>query len=123
MAIAQTVNQYSNSSTTGDTILKSSVSNNLILQSGTGTSAITINQSNDILLNNTTTCLSSLNVSGIIFGLNIPKKSEFTIILSGSSTIGSTLYNRYDLDLTQYTKYITTCTFGHVLDMTAAAQH
>ena len=57
LAIAQTVIQYSNSSTTGDTILKCGVSNNLILQSGTGTSAITINQSNDILLNNTTTCL------------------------------------------------------------------
>ena len=30
LAIAQTVNQYSNSSTTGDTILKSGVSNTLI---------------------------------------------------------------------------------------------
>ena len=33
------------------------VSNNLILQSGTGTSAITINQSNNILLNNATSAL------------------------------------------------------------------
>ena len=57
--------------------------------------------------NNQVTCLSSLNVSGNIFGLNIPKKSEFSVILTGTFTIGSSLYSRYDIDLTQYTKYIT----------------
>ena len=39
--------------------------------------------------------------------MNIPKKSEFSVILTGTFTIGSSLYSRYDIDLTQYTKYIT----------------
>ena len=66
-----------------------------------------LNVSGNTTLNNQVTCLSSLNVSGNIFGLNIPKKSEFSVILTGTFTIGSSLYSRYDIDLTQYTKYIT----------------
>ena len=64
------------------------------------------------IFNNQITMLSSINVSGIVtfnnnvYALNLPKKSEFTISLSGSYTTNSTS-NRYELDLTQYTKYIT----------------
>ena len=46
-------------------------------------------------------------MTGNVFGANIPKKSEFTITLGGLATIGSKTYSRYDLDLTQYTKFIT----------------
>ena len=51
--------------------------------------------------------LNDLNIIGNAYATNIPKKSQFTIVLNGSYTIGSTSYSRYDIDLTKYTKYIT----------------
>ena len=65
LAVAQTLNQFSLSVITGDTVLRCNGSNNLILQAGAGTSALTINPSNNILLNTPTTCVSSLNINGI----------------------------------------------------------
>ena len=80
--------------------------------------ANSLNVSGTSIFNNQITMLSSLNVSGVatfnnnVYALNIPKKSAFTISLNSSFTIGSKLYHRYDLDLTQYTKYITVGLLG-----------
>ena len=52
LALSQRVNQFSNSAITGDTVLRTNSTNSLILQTGSGTSAISINPSNNIIMFN-----------------------------------------------------------------------
>ena len=55
----------STSAMIGDSIIRSANGNKLILQSGAGSNALYIDQYNNVVLDNPTTCLSTLNVSGI----------------------------------------------------------
>ena len=64
LAVSQTVNQFSNSAITGDTVLRANSTNSLIFQTGAGTSAISINPSNNIIMFNASTHSSTLFVSG-----------------------------------------------------------
>ena len=54
----------STSSIIGDKAIRSAASNRLSLKSGTASAAIYIDQNNNGVLDNPSTCLSTLNVSG-----------------------------------------------------------
>ena len=86
LGVAGGTGQYSTSAIQNDMILRTIPTTNLILQSGGGASAITINPSNNILLYNSTTVLSSLNVSGIT------NLSNATTCLSSLNVSGNTTF-------------------------------
>ena len=79
----------------------------------------TLNISGIAILNNTISCLSSLNISGNttinsnlnilgkVYAVNLPNVSNFLISFNTTCTVGSSSYYKYDIDLTKYTTYIT----------------
>ena len=54
----------STSAAIGDTVIRSPASNRLLLQSGAASAALYVDDYNNVVLGNPTTCLSTLNVSG-----------------------------------------------------------
>jgi hypothetical protein len=54
----------STSAIIGDTVIRSAASNRLLLQSGASSAALYIDNYNNVVLDNPTTCLSTLNISG-----------------------------------------------------------
>jgi hypothetical protein len=75
------------------------LSNNTTLVSSLNVSGLTT-------LSNNTTINGSLNVVGSMFSNNINTQKAFNINIITPSQIGSTVYYRYDLDLTKYTTFI-----------------
>ena len=75
------------------------LSNNTTLTSSLNVSGLTT-------LSNNTIINGSLNVVGSMFSNNINTQKAFNINITTPSQIGSTVYYRYDLDLTKYTTFI-----------------
>ena len=71
---------YSSSAAIGDAIVRSAVSSNLILQTGSGGAGVIINSGNNTRIIGATSCNSTLTVSG-------------NTILNNFSTINSPLYD------------------------------
>ena len=83
LAVSQAVNQFSNSAITGDTVLRANSTNSLIFQTGAGTSAISINPSNNIIMFNAATHSSTLFVSGTSIFQNAVS-CNFTLYVTNS---------------------------------------
>jgi hypothetical protein len=95
-----------NSATIGDFIIKGGSGSNLRLQTGSGSPGIIIDAYNNIVLNNSATCASSLTVNGVTILKNntsikgiadIHNGNKYAVLngrmQNGSLTIGDTLLN------------------------------
>ena len=61
---------------------------------------------NPLIIQGNTTINSNLNVLGNIYAANLPNVSTFNIIITQSLLLNSIQYYKYDLDIRQYTTFI-----------------
>jgi len=86
----------------GDSVFRAATGSRLILQSGAGSAGLYLDSSNNVVLDNPSTCLSTLNVSGnSVFNNNVSINGVLTCttmdiitteLITGATTMDSTLF-------------------------------